>query len=144
MKRNPMRTIIWGVLVGMALWSVSSGPSLSAGETWTNLNSSQFPAHVRAIVFANGNRIDSSGGVCWGKWCVNLGPNRPYAALAQCSPRPCLQFDIKNLQCKNPVLGTKNCTMSMGAIPGGYVPQCAVWIGDHIFNIKCPQHLRFE
>lgn len=30
--------------------------------------------------------------------------------------------------------------------PGGYVPQCYIYIGkgDQRFDIKCPQHLRFE
>ncbi len=137
MKRFFMKQVVLAVLV-VGAWTASMAPA-HAIDLY-NLRVVDFPAHVRAIVFASGNRIDSSSSVCWGNWCVTFGSEPPVARLLDDL------FMIEPLECKNPVEGVSECFLTLQpshdvAIiqlrkPGG-AP------GMH-FNVQFPKDLILE
>ena len=126
-------------LIAVAVWLVTTAPA-QAEPSWTGLRAENFPAHVKAIVFPSGNVIDARNSLCWGKWCVYFGPERPVAHLTHL-------INIGLLECRNPVAGVKECTMTLAVEE----PRtCALRISKEgggflkFISIKCPQELRLE
>ncbi|MEE9597712.1 MAG: hypothetical protein V3V96_13130 [Acidiferrobacterales bacterium] len=125
-------------LIALAAWVSFFSPA-QAEPSWTSLGSADFPARVNAIVFPSGNRIDSSSGVCWGKWCANFGPERPEAHLTNI-------INVWPLECENPVVGLKECYITLVMEE----PRtCNLHILKEeellkLISISCPQELRLE
>ncbi len=99
-----MTQLCAAMLVALGAWTASMAPAHAID--FYNLRVADFPAHVRAIVFPSGNRIDSSSSTCWGKWCVHFGSEPPAARLA---PHGIIKIDP--LECKNPVDGVFECSL---------------------------------
>ncbi len=137
--RHCFATTCAAALIAVAVWLVTTAPA-QAEPSWTGLRAEYFPAHVKAIVFPSGNVIDARNSLCWGKWCVTFGPERPVAHLTHL-------INIGLLECKNPVAGVKECTMTLAVEE----PRtCSLRISKEgggflkFISIKCPQELRLE
>ena len=148
--RRPAANLWAAAFIALAAAMVLPGPA-QAEPSWTRLRASDFPSYVKAIEFPGGNVINSSGELCWGKWCVNIGPNKPSAVFNRFRRAGRLSGDsliyIKGLACKNPVAGSVECRMSLLFRQG--TTTCRVhppeqWAPPVGFYIKCPESLRLE
>ncbi len=133
-----LRKISAAGLIALAAWASLLSPA-QAKPSWASLGPADFPTRVNAIVFPSGNRIDSSSGVCWGKWCVGFGSERPEAHLTNV-------INIWPLECENSVVGVKECTILLiMEEPRG----CLLHIRNEgkpptNIDISCPSDLRLE
>ena len=147
------KTLCAAALIALTAWLVTTGPA-QAEPSWTRLRAQDSPAYVTAIVFSSESVLDANNSVCWSKWCVSFGSERPLAEIKGCVPDSCPNIWIMNLLCENPVLGTSKCVMSVTELTelGGWCfvfPESEAYEGDSLssdykFQIQCPQHLRLE
>ena len=134
-------------LIALAAWAATIIPA-NARPSWSYLGPGDFPARVKAIVFANGT-WDASNSWCWGKWCVSFPSQAPTAEyLTMSGPNEGMGIRIDGVQCENPVAGVKSCSMTlMTSEPytDAYTG-CAISIEQprKQIDIRCPQHLRLE
>jgi len=123
------------LILALGAWAASVAPAHAID--FNNLRAVDFPAHVRVIVLQSGTRIDSSLNACWGKWCVNFGPEPPAAKLFGDL------IHISPLVCKNPVEGAKKCSFDIQpshkvAVISVYKPSSIALLN---FNIRFPKDL---
>ena len=135
-----LRKISAAGLIALAAWVSSFSPAHAID--FYNLRVADFPAHVRAIVFPSGNRIDSSSSTCWGNWCVTFGSEPPVAMLGHAD-----SIRILHLECKNPVEGVNKCYMVLQVshdIAAFIVERSGVGIKNLHINIQVPKDLILE
>lgn len=131
-------------LIALAAWPVMTGPA-QAEPSWTRLGSADFPAHVRAIVFPDGQVLDARHPLCWGKWCARFRSPVPVAEFVNI-------IEIDGLECRNPVAGVKSCSISLYKKRERGTLECILSVNKDgpetltltSFVIGCPQDLRLE
>jgi hypothetical protein len=83
---------------------------------WTRYASSNFPARVSAVLYADGRVLSRSRSITYGRWTVSFGSDVTafYASRSGPDSRSTLyRIDLKGLRCTNAVVGEIPCTLEL-------------------------------
>jgi hypothetical protein len=117
-----------------AVASSAAGDVPSVVEFPALVDHSYYPAHVRAVHFANGKVLDGTHSFGWHAWTVSFGPQPPIATWnATVFP----EVDIP-VTCGNAIAGTSSCSLEVtkGLGSAGY---CFLEINSQPIEIACPE-----
>jgi len=132
-------------LVKLALCTALVAASCGSGRAWQRLQPQALPARVSAILFPGGKRLDRSTSAVYGAWRIELSgapTARGYYGMGGLR-----RVDVTGLTCKNKVVGSVGCMLSMENRPPTVLfryegSPCMLHLGHHPpLAIDCPVDL---
>ena len=121
-------------------------PGQAEGKDWKEYRSQAgFPAYVRAITGFPGT-LDRRNCLTIKRWKVCFGAQRPVARLS-CEEKWCPILSVKNLLCKNEVVGNVDCILGLTHEVGNG-DSCNISLGDFrnrkFLKVNCPKEMFLE